>query len=171
MHIITKVVGLAATETNMAYRAADYERWQQLDFVVGIRIELSNNHTCLGADGKPHRFHDICDDLQKKYPELPNTEKAAIFHYTKGDGAAFRHLYKQLREGNLTEFNEAFSQLLSQGLAKLETTSGTVYRTLRLNKTKLMEYLSLAEEQEVTTFAGFTSTSVEKQVALDMVKK
>lgn len=60
---------LAATETNMAYRTADYERWQQLDFVVGIRIELSNNHTCLGADGKPHRFHDICDDLQGKYPK------------------------------------------------------------------------------------------------------
>ena len=49
---------LAATETNIAYMTADYERWQQLDFVVGIRIELSNNHT---LNGKP--FHDICDEL------------------------------------------------------------------------------------------------------------
>ena len=49
---------LAATETNMAYMTADYERWQQLDFVVGIRIELSNNHT---LNGQP--FHDICDEL------------------------------------------------------------------------------------------------------------
>lgn len=68
--------------------------------------------------------------LQAKYPELPDTEKAAIYHYTKGEGAAFRHLNKQLRDGNLSEFNEAFSQLLSQGLSKLETTNKTVYRTM-----------------------------------------
>jgi len=37
---------------------ADYERWQQLDFVVGIRIELSNNHTLNGK-----KFRDICDKL------------------------------------------------------------------------------------------------------------
>ena len=60
---------LAATETNMAYRTADYERWQQMDFVVGIEIHLSNNHTCLGRDGKPHPFTDICDELQGVYPK------------------------------------------------------------------------------------------------------
>ncbi len=49
---------LAATETNIAYRSADYERYQQLDFVVGIRIELSNNHTLNGVP-----FEDICDQL------------------------------------------------------------------------------------------------------------
>ena len=54
---------LAATETNIAYRTSDHERWQQLDFVVGIRIVLSNNHTLLGSDGKPHPFTDICDEL------------------------------------------------------------------------------------------------------------
>jgi hypothetical protein len=50
---------LARTETNIAYRTADYERWQQLDFVVGIEIKLSNNH--------PHV--DICDDLAGIYPK------------------------------------------------------------------------------------------------------
>lgn len=55
---------LAATETNMAYRASDHLRWQQMDFVVGIEIHLSNNHT---LNGKP--FHDICDDLQGSYPK------------------------------------------------------------------------------------------------------
>ena len=54
---------LAATETNIAYRTADYTRWKDLDFVVGIRVVLSNNHTLLGADGKPHKFKDICDEL------------------------------------------------------------------------------------------------------------
>lgn len=54
---------LAATETNIAYRSADFARWQDLDFVVGIRVVRSNNHTLLGADGKPHKFTDICDEL------------------------------------------------------------------------------------------------------------
>lgn len=60
---------LAATETNIAYRTADHERWQQLDFVVGIEIVLSNNHTLLGADGLPHPFTDICDELAGRYPK------------------------------------------------------------------------------------------------------
>ena len=60
---------LAVTETNMAYRTSDHERWQQLDFVVGIEISLSSNHTCLGRDGKPHEFTDICDKLKGKYPK------------------------------------------------------------------------------------------------------
>lgn len=55
---------LAATETNIAYRTADYLRWQQLDFVVGIEISLSNNHTC---NGEP--FYDICDELKGRYPK------------------------------------------------------------------------------------------------------
>ena len=60
---------LAAKETNIAYRTADHERWQKMDFVVGIEIHLSNNHTCRGRDGKPHPFMDICDQLKGKYPK------------------------------------------------------------------------------------------------------
>ncbi|MDR1369877.1 MAG: hypothetical protein LBJ72_07100 [Dysgonamonadaceae bacterium] len=55
---------LARTETNMAYRTADHERIQQFDFVVGIEIRLSNNHTINGVP-----FTDICDDLKGKYPK------------------------------------------------------------------------------------------------------
>ena len=44
---------LAATETNIAYRTADFLRWKDLDFVVGIRVVRSNNHP----------VPDICDDL------------------------------------------------------------------------------------------------------------
>lgn len=55
---------LAATETNIAYRTSDHMRWNQLDFVVGIRINLSKNHT---LNGQP--FTDICDDLQGLYPK------------------------------------------------------------------------------------------------------
>ena len=33
---------LAVTETNMAYRTSDYLRWQQMEFVVGIRVVMSD---------------------------------------------------------------------------------------------------------------------------------
>lgn len=55
---------LAATETNIAYRTADHTRWQDLDFVVGIEIKLSNNHTLNGIE-----FTDICDKLKGLYPK------------------------------------------------------------------------------------------------------
>ncbi len=55
---------LACTETNMAYRTSDHLRWQQMDFVVGIEIKLSNNHTLNGVP-----LTDICDTLKGRYPK------------------------------------------------------------------------------------------------------
>lgn len=60
---------LARTEVNMAYREAEFLRWQQLDFVVGFRVMLSNNHTVLDSKGKPQPLVDICDDLAGDYPK------------------------------------------------------------------------------------------------------
>lgn len=288
---------LAATETNIAYRTSDYERWQQLDFVVGIRIVLSNNHTTHDSKGNIVPLTDICDDLsaplnfdpndrvtgcypkdfkftgwhphcrchaitilkteeeikadtqkilngepldgdsvnrvddvparfnewikenkerakgwgsmpyfirqnpqyvrgfevdtytpaerkftrafstslamkeslgiflQARYPNIPNTEKAAIFHFTRGDISAYRQLNNQLRKGNLSEFNQAFSQLISQGLSKIEPVEQTVYRTVRLNKTNLATFIDNARSVKTTTFARFTSTTAERSIA------
>lgn len=50
---------LARTETNIAYRTAEYDRWQDMPFVIGIEIKLSNNHP----------VPDICDDLKGIYPK------------------------------------------------------------------------------------------------------
>lgn len=55
---------LACTETNIAYRTSDHLRWQQMEFVVGIEIKLSNNHTLNGVP-----MTDICDTLKGKYPK------------------------------------------------------------------------------------------------------
>lgn len=55
---------MAATEINAAYRYADCTRWQNEPFVIGIRIRLSDNHTC---NGKP--FVDMCDNLYGDYPK------------------------------------------------------------------------------------------------------
>lgn len=50
---------VARTETNIAYRRADHERWQQMDFVLGQRVQMSRNH--------PKK--DICDKLAGDYPK------------------------------------------------------------------------------------------------------
>lgn len=55
---------LACTETNIAYRTSDHLRWQQMDFVVGIEVKLSNNHTLNGIP-----LTDICDTLKGRYPK------------------------------------------------------------------------------------------------------
>lgn len=47
------------TETNIAYRRADNERWQQMDFVLGQRVQMSRNHPKT----------DICDKLAGDYPK------------------------------------------------------------------------------------------------------
>ncbi len=284
---------LAATETNIAYRTSDHERWQQLDFVVGIEVLLSGNHTCLGRDGKMHELTDICDDLagkypkdfkftgwhplcrcfatpimktdkemaeenrrilrgeeplpssdsvnivrnvpeafkswiennqerakgwasmpmfirdnpqyvpgfrvntysaaekqftrarhtgsamkdsvalllDKKYPGIKNTEKAALIDYTRGDVSDFRHLNKQLMKGKLSDFNAAFSELLSSALSKLPAVEATVYRTIRLNRTRLDEWRLKAASEAETLFEGFTSTSIDFDAVKDFILK
>ena len=50
---------LARTETNMAYRAADCERWNNIPFVVGMEVKRSN-----------HPFAcSVCEALAGKYPK------------------------------------------------------------------------------------------------------
>jgi len=51
---------LTATETNMAYRSADSRRWQQIPFVIGIKIQCSKTN---------HPVVDICDELAGDYPK------------------------------------------------------------------------------------------------------
>lgn len=50
---------LTRTENNMAYRTSDYERWQNMPFVIGIEVKLSN----------AHRKYDICDRCKGVYPK------------------------------------------------------------------------------------------------------
>lgn len=50
---------LARSETNIAYRTSDFERWSQMDFVLGVEINLSRSHP----------EYDICDILAGRYPK------------------------------------------------------------------------------------------------------
>ena len=59
---------LTATSTNMSYRTADYERWSEQDFILGIEIHCSANNR------GPCK---ICDAMVGKYPK---TFKFTGFH-------------------------------------------------------------------------------------------
>lgn len=53
---------VARTETNCAYLASDNERWNNLDFVIGIKISLSEQHP-------KYNYVEICEVLQGIYPK------------------------------------------------------------------------------------------------------
>lgn len=52
-------IRLARSEINMAYRAAEQERWKQFDFITGYEIKLSGSHP----------REDICDFMVGQYPK------------------------------------------------------------------------------------------------------
>ena len=54
---------LARSEINMAYRTAEWTRWQQMDFVIAFDIKLSKSHHARMPKG------DICDMLAGRYPK------------------------------------------------------------------------------------------------------
>lgn len=56
---------LARTEINMAYREADWERWQSLDFVVGFEVVRSN---WTDDKGKEYKCK-VCERLKGRYPK------------------------------------------------------------------------------------------------------
>ena len=66
---------MARTEINGAYRQADYERWQQLDFIVGIEIKTSKSHAEWLEKVWYPQFksgpapEEICDAMEGFYPK------------------------------------------------------------------------------------------------------
>ncbi|NCC09464.1 MAG: hypothetical protein EOM31_03000 [Bacteroidia bacterium] len=91
---------------------------------------------------------------------IPNTELAAIHHYTK-KGGNYRQLNKQLFNDTLTDFNAASSELISKGLDKLPIFEGTVYRGSIMKK-KLFDELYLGND---VTHNIFTSSTADQKVA------
>lgn len=80
------------TTTNIAYRTADYERYQTEDFVIGIEIHITGN---------PTHEEDICDLLQGKYPKdfkwtgwHPNCYSDDTEVYTKDGWKLFKDVKK-----------------------------------------------------------------------------
>lgn len=100
-------------------------------------------------------------ELSKLYPDIENTELAALHHYTK-QGGNYRQLNKQLDKETLTDFNKASASLMAKGLASLPAFKGTVYRGSIM---KLKEYESLYAGKNEITHNIFTSASKDAGIA------
>lgn len=116
------------TETNIAYRRADNQRWSDLDFVVGQRVQLS----------KSHPKKDICDELQGDYPKnfifegwhpqcfcfctpitMPQEEISSVTK-TFLKGGDWRGQLKRLARGHqITEYPDGFKKFLQDNKEKI----------------------------------------------------
>ena len=155
---------------SMPYFVRDNAQYTR-GFVVDTYDQLERKFT--RARKTKDAIFTAVKELSIRYPEIPNTELGAIYHFTRGDVSAFRQLNKQLRKGNLSEFNEAFAALMERGLKKIEPIIATTYRTIRLNKTNLKEWLKKADEPSnaVMTFEGFTSSSLDRTIVENFAEK
>lgn len=90
-------IRLTRSETNLAYRTADYERWKQTDFIIGITVELSEQHPT----------PDICDTLQGDYPK--------DFHFPSWHTQCLCHALPQLMP------KDQFKQYLNGREVEVET--------------------------------------------------
>ena len=100
-------------------------------------------------------------ELGSLYPNIENTELAALHHYTK-HGGNYRQLNKQLNKGELTDFNAASASLINKALASLPAFKGTVYRGSIM---KRKEYERLYAGKSEVTHNIFTSASKDAAVA------
>lgn len=100
-------------------------------------------------------------ELGSLYPNIENTELAALHHYTK-QGGNYRQLNKQLSKDELTDFNAASASLISKALASLPAFKGTVYRGSIIKRT---EYERLYVGKSEITHTIFTSASKDAGVA------
>lgn len=99
--------------------------------------------------------------LSTLYPDIQNTELAALHHYTQ-QGGNYRQLNKQLDKGDLTDFNKASASLMAKALEGLPKYRGTVYRGAIM---KRKDYERLYAGKDEVKHAIFTSSTKTPAVA------
>lgn len=119
---------------------------------------------------RKHKHRDTMErilglKLHDDYPNIENTEIAAIYHYTRGDIRGFRQFNKHLREGTTNEYEEAYAGLITKGLEKLPPHEGVVYRSMRFNKKGFAAFIQEHQVGSEVVYKGFTSTSESEDVA------
>lgn len=123
---------LTRTETNMAYRAADCDRWSRIPFVVGMEVKRSN-----------HPFGcEVCEALKGKYPKdfvftgwhpqcrcyivpvLASEEERMAYHRAvlKGEDVSDFHF-----KGEITEPHEGFRKWMSENQERIENAKSLPY--------------------------------------------
>ena len=99
--------------------------------------------------------------LSTMYPDIQNTELAALHHYTQ-QGGNYRQLNKQLEKDDLTDFNAASASLMNKALDGLPKYRGTVYRGAIM---KRKDYERIYAGKDEVKHAIFTSTTKTPAVA------
>lgn len=156
---------LTATENNMAYRSADHERWQQLDFVIGIEIMLSNNHPC----------EDICDELAGVYPKTfkftgwhPFCRCIAVPKLADEDEFIARQQAmidgKDVPEGGysgeITEMPEAFNNWVQNNAERIESATNVPY-FIRDNRVQVNKILKIKDTVKANVTANAIAAAIE----------
>lgn len=123
---------LTVTENNMAYRTADHERWNDLDFVIGIEIMLSNNHPvediCDGVCGvypKTFKFvgwHPFCRCIA--VPKLADEDEFISRQQALIDG---EDVPQGGYAGEVTEMPECFTDWVQENAERIETAKSQPY--------------------------------------------
>ena len=148
---------VARTETNIAYRRADNARWQEMDFVLGQRIQLSGDH--------PKK--DICDKLAGDYPKdfvfdgwhpqcfcyvtpitLPPEETAHLTEMML-NGEDWRSELKRLKRGReITSYPENFKSWVRDNAENIEAARerGTLPYFISNNQRAINQILNPSEE-------------------------
>ena len=123
---------LTATENNMAYRTADHERWNDLDFVIGMEIKAQRQ--------PPHRGHlrrdvrSVPQDLQvcglaSVLPLLRRAKLADEDEFIARQQALIdgEELPQGTYTGEVTEMPECFTQWVQQNAERIETAKAQPY--------------------------------------------
>lgn len=122
---------LAGTETNIAYRTNDHERWNALPFVEGIEIHTSHTN---------HPVRDICDELAGTYPKSfkfvgwhPNCRCYAVAKlpsvedYEKYREAMVNGTDDEFEFDEVTELPENFTNWLDANQEKINNAKSVPY--------------------------------------------
>lgn len=152
---------------NMPHFIRDNRKFVQTKFEVDIYTDEEKKFTHARKTKKA--MERVLSELSALYPDVPNTELAAIHHYTR-NGGNYRQLNKQMEKGTLTDFNSAAQTLITQGLEKLPTYQGSVYRGMII-KRKEFERVFGGGKGDVIQQNRFISSSRDVDVALVFATK
>ncbi len=156
---------VARTETTMAYRQADHERWQQLDFVIGQEVKLSKNHPA----------EDICNMLAGQYPKDFNfcgwhpqcfcyvvpitlsTDESLKIANEIANGRDYEPLLNDLKKGKeIDTYPNGFTKWIEKNQAKIASSKSLPY-FVKYNEDAVKEVLTKEEPKTKNVKLGSTN--------------
>ena len=163
---------VARTETTMAYRQADHERWQQLDFVLGQEVKLSESHPA----------EDICNTLAGRYPKDFNfcgwhpqcfcyvvpitlsTEESLKIANEIANGRDYQPLLDDLKQGKeIDSYPKGFTKWIEKNQGKIASSKSLPY-FVKYNKEAVKEVVTKEEPKEKSNIQSVAdAVGVEKK--------